>query len=100
LILQDGLLRSPPAQENVCEMNPSISVIIPHYSDLDALDVCLSKLSEQTLSPSDFEIIVADNNSPEGEAVVASRIAGRAKMVTVTERGAGPARNGAAALAS
>ncbi len=46
-----------------------------------------------------FEIIVADNASPEGEVVVAAVIAGRARLVVVTERGAGPARNGGVAAA-
>jgi GT2 family glycosyltransferase len=81
------------------QKTPQISVIIPHYRDLANLELCLSALERQTVPLERFEIIVGDNNSPEGEAALERVIAGRAKMVVVTERGAGPARNGAASLA-
>jgi GT2 family glycosyltransferase len=48
---------------------------------------------------SEFEIVVGDNASPQGEAQVVETIAGRARLVTISERGAGPARNGAVAAA-
>ncbi|MDB5423136.1 MAG: hypothetical protein JWQ29_552 [Phenylobacterium sp.] len=76
---------------------PKISVIVPHFQDLDGLDRCLDALGRQTCPTRDFEIVVADNNSPAGEAAVAARIAGRARLVVVTEKGAGPARNGGVA---
>lgn len=72
---------------------PDISVIIPHYNDLERLDRCLAALTAQTLSSDRFEIIVSDNASPVGEAAVAQVIAGRARLVIATEKGAGPARN-------
>jgi GT2 family glycosyltransferase len=78
---------------------PEVSVIIPHYRDFRALDLCLQALERQTYPRDRFEIVVADNNSPEGEAAVAEAIAGRARLVVVTEKGAGPARNGGAAIA-
>lgn len=71
-----------------------ISVIIPHYRDLAGLRLCLSALARQSYPREAIEIVVADNNSPEGEAEVARAIAGRARLVVVTEKGAGPARNG------
>lgn len=77
---------------------PRVSVIIPHYRDLRGLDICLTALERQTFPAQDFEIVVADNNSPEGEAAVAEVIAGRARLVVVTDKGAGPARNGAVAV--
>lgn len=80
-------------------MKPRVSVIIPHYNDLRSLELCLSALASQDFPPDDFEVIVADNASPEGEAAVAAAIAGRAKLVTVAERGAGPARNGGVSIA-
>lgn len=72
-----------------------VSVIIPHYDDLAGLDACLTAVSGQTRSPD--EVIVADNNSPQGEIEVARTINGRAKLVIVREKGAGPARNGGVA---
>lgn len=78
---------------------PRVSVIIPHYRDLQGLDLCLKALAQQTYPSGGFEIIVADNNSPEGEAAVAGVIAGRARLTVVGEKGAGPARNGGVAFA-
>lgn len=78
---------------------PRISVIIPHYRDLAGLDLCLQALERQTYPASDFEIIVADNNSPDGEAAIEAIIRGRARLTIVRERGAGPARNGGVLLA-
>jgi len=76
----------------------AVSVIVPHYADLGGLAQCLDALASQTLG--DVEIVVADNASPCGEAAVAAVIAGRARLVVVTERGAGAARNGGVALAT
>jgi GT2 family glycosyltransferase len=76
---------------------PKISVIVPHYNDLERLDVCLTALGRQFGVPDEFEIVVADNASPQGESAVAAAIDGRALLVTVTEKGAGPARNGGVA---
>ena len=78
---------------------PRISVVVPHYRDLGGLAICLAALEKQTLPRLSFEIIVADNASPEGREAVADTIAGRARLVVVTERGAGPARNGGVAAA-
>jgi glycosyltransferase involved in cell wall biosynthesis len=72
----------------------TVSVVVPHFHDLRNLDLCLAALERQTFPRADFDIIVADNNSPEGEAAVAGVIAGRARLVVVGQRGAGPARNG------
>lgn len=80
-------------------MPPRVTVIMPHYSDLAGLDSCLAALARQTYPAGDFEIVVADNNSPQGEAAVAAAIKDRARLVIVKEKGAGPARNGAVAAA-
>jgi GT2 family glycosyltransferase len=77
---------------------PSVSVIVPHYNDLAGLDRCLASLAGQA-APFDFEIIVADNNSPQGEAAVRGVVGGRAQLVVAPEKGAGPARNAGAAAA-
>ena len=73
---------------------PRISVVVPHFEDLANLDKCLSALEHQTVPADQFEIIVADNNSSCGRPTVEQAIAGRALLVTVGERGAGPTRNG------
>jgi GT2 family glycosyltransferase len=73
--------------------SPRISVVVPHYQDLDSLGRCLDALARQTLPREAFEIIVADNASPVGEAAVAQRIAGHARLTLAPQKGAGPARN-------
>jgi GT2 family glycosyltransferase len=78
---------------------PSVSVIVPHFDDLANLEKCLSALELQTFPRAQFEIIVADNQSSCGRGRVEQSIAGRALLVTVSERGAGPTRNGGAAAA-
>jgi len=78
---------------------PRISVIVPHFNDLANLDNCLTSLANQTIGQCTVEIIVADNDSPCGQDAVQSAIAGRARLVCVRERGAGPARNGGVAAA-
>jgi len=78
---------------------PFVTVIVPHFNDLAGLDLCLGDLEKQTWPRERFEIVVADNASPQGEAAVAKVIAGRARLVMVSERGAGPARNGGVAAA-
>ena len=79
--------------------DPTVSVIVPHFSDLTRLDACLEALARQTFPPDDFEIIVSDNNSPQGEAAVRRAVACRARVTVTMARGAGPARNGGARLA-
>ena len=74
-----------------------VSVIVPHYNDLEGLDICLGTLARQSFPAERIEIVVADNASPQGQAAVEKIVAGRARVVTVTARGAGPARNGGAA---
>lgn len=89
---------APGLRGDTVSVPPRVSVIVPHYRDLRGLDACLADLLQQTVQP--FEIIVADNNSPEGAAAIAEVVGGRAKLVIVTDKGAGPARNGGVAAAT
>jgi len=78
----------------------SVSVIVPHYDALDDLQRCLAALERQTYPPERMEIIVADNHSPCGFQAVETVVAGRARLVDVSTRGAAAARNGAIAIAT
>lgn len=80
--------------------HPAVSVIVPHYNDLENLALCLDRLEEQSFARPDFEIIVADNDSPVGRDAVERVLAGRARLVLAPHRGAGPARNAGAAAAA
>lgn len=71
---------------------PFVSVVIPHYNDLDGLRKCHARLLEQTWPAARFEIVVADNNSRCGIEAV-GEAAPRATVVAATTQGAGPARN-------
>lgn len=86
--------------ENVADTLPLVSVIVPHYRDFERLGLCLEALRRQTYPSDRFEVIVADNGSPEGEAALAAAVQGRARQVIVAEKGAGPARNGGVAVAN
>jgi GT2 family glycosyltransferase len=79
-------------------MRQRVSIIVPHYNDPAGLDACLTALAGQSVRPD--EIVVADNNSPQGEAEIERVLAGRARLVVVKEKGAGPARNGGVAASS
>ncbi|MBC9032802.1 glycosyltransferase [Sphingomonas sp. JC676] len=79
---------------------PRISVVVPHYNDPIGLGRCLNSLEAQTIGRDAFEIVVGDNDSPCGLEAVERAVAGRGRIVTIPEKGAGPARNGAAAAAS
>lgn len=81
-------------------MRPDISVIVPHLNDIGGLQQCLTLLAEQIVPGHAVEIIVADNGSDCGPAALEAAIAGRARLVTAPERGAGPARNAGVAAAA
>ena len=81
------------------QIKPKLSVIIPHYRDMENLKVCLRALAVQSYPRDSFEIIVADNGSPDAGAVKAAAAMGQARLVIAQERGAGPARNAGAGAA-
>jgi cellulose synthase/poly-beta-1,6-N-acetylglucosamine synthase-like glycosyltransferase len=78
---------------------PVVSVIVPHYNDLDNLAACLDLLDRQTLPRDRYEIVVADNNSRCGLAAVADVCGERARAIPAPIQGAGEARNAATAAA-
>ena len=78
---------------------PKVSIIVPHYGDPAPLDRCLTALAAQDYDRDDYEIVVADNLSPQGGEAISAVVAGRARLIIATERGAGPARNAGVAAA-
>ncbi|MGO9421549.1 glycosyltransferase [Roseiarcus sp.] len=75
----------------------AVSVIIPHYNDLQNLERCIGLLAAQTLPRDQYEVVVADNNSRCGIDAV-RRVCGKiARVVPAPIQGAGPARNAAVA---
>ncbi len=77
---------------------PEVSVVVPHFRDFARLDRCLAGLAAQRFAGT-YEIVVADNASPEGLDHARAIVAGRARVVVQPDPGAGPARNAGAAAA-
>jgi GT2 family glycosyltransferase len=75
------------------------TVVVPHYNDPISLDACLTAIEAQSFPREQFEIVVADNASPCGIDAVRAVVRDRARLVEVPEQGAGPTRNGGAAIA-
>ena len=75
----------------------AVSVIIPHYNDLANLERCIAMLAAQTLPRSQFEIVVADNNSLCGLDEVRRVCGDAARVIAAPVQGAGVARNAAVA---
>ncbi|MCW5701082.1 MAG: glycosyltransferase [Bradyrhizobium sp.] len=80
-------------------MTIHVSVVIPHYNDLDNLRQCIALLEVQSLPRGSFEILVADNNSPLDIEAVAAAAGPGARALRETRKGAGLARNCGAAAA-
>jgi len=77
---------------------PDVSVIVPHFNQVSLLEKCLLSLGRQTMAPSRFEVIVADNASPCDLAGVKRKFPAT-RFVSESKRGAAHARNAAIALA-
>ncbi len=72
---------------------PAISVVIPHYNDLQRLETCLTALAPQLADQgAAAEAVVADNASPVDLAALAARFPA-IRIVTEPRRGAAAARN-------
>jgi GT2 family glycosyltransferase len=97
LLGQDGVTTAPasdPADSPAAAASArEVSVIIPHYRDLDRLRTCLDSLERQTLPRALFEIIVIDNMSFSDPAPLVQLVGQRATLLFCAEKGAGPTRN-------
>jgi glycosyltransferase involved in cell wall biosynthesis len=87
----------PPLTLDIApEAGPSVSlsVIIPHLENIEALGLTLDSLAAQTTGP--LEILIVENGSPEQAELVTALVADTnlpAIVLYCAERGAGPARN-------
>lgn len=95
LVLDNAI---PGAGSRPSAERPFVSVVIPHYNDLDALAICIAGLRRQTWPERWLEIIVADNNSRCGIAAVI-RAAPGCRVVSAPIQGTGLARNAGATVA-
>jgi len=98
LIERDALEPVHPVPHATVPGEDFVSVIIPHYNDIEALNVCIAALRRQTWPADRMEIIIADNNSACGLANI-EKIADGCRVIHAAIQGAGPARNEGAAAA-
>ncbi|TCK07544.1 glycosyltransferase family 2 protein [Marinobacterium mangrovicola] len=80
--------------------SPRVSVIIPHYDDVESLRQCLEALNKLDTPRSEYELVLADNDSPDFNTRFAPIAHLVDKVLTVKQKGAGPARNGGVEVAS
>lgn len=78
---------------------PDVSVIVPHFNQPALLQKCLKSLVRQTMAPSRFEIIVADNASSCDLTAVKNEFPS-VTFVTERRKGAAHARNAAMGVAN
>ncbi|MQY07507.1 bifunctional glycosyltransferase/CDP-glycerol:glycerophosphate glycerophosphotransferase [Actinomadura macrotermitis] len=75
-------------------MAPTLSVVVPFHNVEDYFLQCLESLAAQTFA--DFEVVMVDDGSPDGSAVIAKAFAARDprfRLVQQDNQGLGPARN-------
>jgi glycosyltransferase involved in cell wall biosynthesis len=75
--------------------DPDVTIIVPHLNDKHNLKICLASLMRQSFNPSRFEIVVADNGSSCDLSDIHRMLNNAGRVLSVRERGAGPARNAA-----
>lgn len=59
---------------------PKVSVVIPTYNRAALMRLMLAQLARQTLPPSDFEVVVADDGSSDETAQVVAEFADRLRL--------------------
>jgi lipopolysaccharide/colanic/teichoic acid biosynthesis glycosyltransferase/glycosyltransferase involved in cell wall biosynthesis len=80
------------------EIEPRASVVVPAYNAAATLPACLAALAHQTVSSTEFEVIVVDDGSTDDTAALA-RAAG-VQVIRQAHAGPAAARNRGAAAAS
>jgi glycosyltransferase involved in cell wall biosynthesis len=74
------------------QTRPRASVVIPAYNAAGTLPDCLAAIAQQTLSPADYETIVADDGSDDDTARLAAQH-GAGLVLQLPHRGPAAARN-------
>lgn len=69
----------------------TLSIIIPVYNRQEHLNLCLKSLTNQSISSSEYEIIVINDGSQDASAEVAKSYG--AKTITISNKGPAAARN-------
>jgi len=80
------------AQEQQTNFCPRVTVVVPAYNAASVLPLCLQALTSQNYPRFAYEIVVVDDGSTDGTAVIAQRL-GADKILTRPHRGPAKARN-------
>jgi glycosyltransferase involved in cell wall biosynthesis len=81
----------PPTRE----ASRFVSIILPHYNDLENLKLCIALLEKQSFPRERFEIVVAENNSACGFDAVVQACGPGVFVIPAPLQGAAEARNAA-----
>lgn len=80
--------------------NPRVSIIVPMYNSANTIEVCVASIVAQTVT--DWELILADNNSTDDTANIIRALAdsdSRIRTIYVPQKGVASARNAALDIA-
>jgi glycosyltransferase involved in cell wall biosynthesis/SAM-dependent methyltransferase len=88
-------LTAPGVAAGAEAANPIVSIVIPFYNVEAYLEDCLRSVLDQDLD--DFEVILVDDQSPDGSRAIAERFAAKDDRLRIVAHaanaGLGPARN-------
>jgi CDP-glycerol glycerophosphotransferase len=82
-------------------VSPKLSIVVPFYNVEPYIEACLESIARQTMR--DLEVIMVDDGSPDGSAVIAKAYAEsdpRFRLIQQQNQGLGPARNTGTAYAT
>ena len=84
------------------DMKPKLSIIVPVYNASPYIEHCLETISQQDLSPDDYEVIIIDDGSTDDSLDSCRKLADKrnTKIIHRENGGAGRARNTGIAKAS
>ena len=87
--LNEQLLTSRKDVFHCCDQMVKVSFIIPAFNEADSIEQCLSSI--HSLKGDSYEILVVDNNSTDGTAVIAEALCNR--VIPCRMQGIAAARN-------
>ena len=92
--MEDSLQKLNNDDENLTEISPKVSIVVPVYNTEKYLEKCLKSLISQTLK--DIEIICVNDGSTDKSSEILQKFADsdtRIKIITQSNQKQGVARN-------
>jgi succinoglycan biosynthesis protein ExoA len=82
------------SMQNLVNISPAVSVVIPCRNEIDHIQSCLSSVFDQCEVPGGFEVIVADGMSDDGTREILRRLAEKNSRLTVVDNPGGIVSSG------